>query len=341
MRQPVEHRDTLATDDLTVREGYSTELGAMYQANVEGFLASPQADVIHGKVQLLFTSPPFPLLTQKSYGNKEGKEYLDWLKALAPQFKDLLTPDGSIVIEIGNAWQRGHPVMSTLPLEALMAFKKAGRYKIAQQFICHNTARLPSPVQWVNIERIRVKDSYTHVWWMSPTERPKADNKKVLVPYSKSMLKLIQTKKYNPGLRSSGFKIGEESFFTNNGGAIPPSVLAYPETEEEFVDEVFEQMKVPSSVLSYANTRVSRQYRDWCLNHDVPAHPAPMQDKLAKFFVSLLTDEGDLVFDPFGGSNTTGAVAESMKRKWIATEPNGEYVIGSKGRFEHFLKSVE
>jgi len=341
LRYPFDRRVTLDGDDVSVAKAYDTKLGTMYHANVEGFLGSNQAKALHGKVQLLFTSPPFPLLTQKSYGNKVEKEYLEWLEGLAPKFKDLLRPDGSIVIEIGNAWERGHPVMSTLPLETLIAFKKAGGYKVAQQFICHNPARLPSPVQWVNIDRIRVKDSYTHVWWMSPTERPKADNKKVLVPYSKSMLKLIETKKYNAGLRGSGFKIGEESFFTDNGGAIPPSVITQPATEEEFVDEVFEQMKAPSSVLSYANTRVSKAYRDWCRDHSVPAHPAPMQNKLVEFFINFLTEPGDLVFDPFGGSNTTGAIAETMNRKWVATEPNGEYIIGSKGRFEHFLSSEE
>ena len=35
------------------------------------------------------------------------------------------------------------------------------------EFICYNPARLPSPAQWVTIERIRVIDSFTHIWWMS------------------------------------------------------------------------------------------------------------------------------------------------------------------------------
>ena len=291
---------------------YTTELGRMYRATVEDFLASAEADRYRGRVQLIFTSPPFPLLTPKAYGNKVGDDYLQWLSGLAPALAGLLSPTGSIVMELGNAWERGHPVMSTLPLEALLKFREAGSLFVNQQFICHNPARLPSPVQWVNRERIRVKDSYTHVWWMAPTERPKADNRKVLVPYSESMKKLIKTQKYNSGARGSGFTIGSKSFLTDHGGAIPPNVL------------------------SYANTRASTPYRKYCRDHGLTPHPAPMQPELADFFVKLLTDENDIVFDPFGGSNTTGFVAESLGRRWVATEPSMEYILGSQGHFKEF-----
>jgi len=291
---------------------YTTDHGRMYRATVEDFLASPSSEQYKGNVQLIFTSPPFPLLTPKAYGNKVGEEYLQWLSDLAPRLTELLTPNGSIVIELGNAWERGHPIMSTLPLEALLAFRKAGDLFVSQQFICHNPARLPSPIQWVNRERIRVKDSYTHVWWMSPSERPKADNRKVLVPYSDSMKKLIATQKYNSGPRGSGFNIGKESFLTDHGGAIPPSML------------------------SYANTRAATPYRRYCREQGLTPHPAPMQPQLVEFFVKMLTDEGDLVYDPFGGSNTTGAVAEQFKRRWIATEPKMDYILGSKGHFAQF-----
>ena len=42
--------------------------------------------------------------------------------------------------------------------------------------------------------------------------------------------------------------------------------------------------------------------------------------KLLDRIVSMSTQEGDLVFDPFGGSGTTYAVAELLKRKWIGCE---------------------
>jgi site-specific DNA-methyltransferase (cytosine-N4-specific) len=70
--------------------------------------------------------------------------------------------------------------MATQPLRALIEFVHRSNLHLCQQFIWHNPARLPSPAQWVNVERIRVKDSFTHIWWMSKHVKPKADNRRVL-----------------------------------------------------------------------------------------------------------------------------------------------------------------
>ena len=81
--------------------------------------------------------------------------------------------------------------MSTLALKALLAFLEAGQLTLCQQFVWNNPAKLPGPAQWVNIERIRLKDAYTHLWWMSTTDRPYADNRQVLTEYSESMKDLL------------------------------------------------------------------------------------------------------------------------------------------------------
>jgi site-specific DNA-methyltransferase (cytosine-N4-specific) len=61
-----------------------------------------------------------------------------------------------------------------------------------------------------------------------------------------------------------------------------------------------------------------------------------MQMDMVGFFVKMLTDPGNLVLDPFAGSNSTGAVAEQLGRRWVAIEPNRKYAEGSKGRFPQF-----
>jgi hypothetical protein len=288
---------------------YETDLGSMYECSIEDFLASSLGKTMRSETQLLFTSPPFPLNRKKKYGNRKGDEYLEWLGRLAEPLGDLLTEDGSLVVELGNAWEPGEPVMSTLALRALLKLQEAGNFKLCQQFIVHNPARLPSPAQWVNVERIRVKDAYTNVWWMSRTARPKADNRKILTAYSPAMQKLLRNQKYNPGRRPSEHKIGKTSFLTNNGGAIPPNVL------------------------TFSNTVSTDKYRSYCKDQDLKVHPARMAPELAEFFIKFLTDEDDLVIDPFGGSNTTGAAAESLGRRWLAIEPEVDYIEGSKGRF--------
>ena len=296
-----------ASDDVKV--AYSTSLGTMFHGYAETFLSSSISKKYEGKVQLILTSPPFPLNRKKKYGNLNGETYIEWLANFAPLLRKMLTKNGSIVMELGNAWEEGKPVMSTLALRALLTFLDRGNLNLCQQFICHNPARLPSPAQWVNVKRIRVKDSYTHVWWMSPTSNPKADNRNILKEYSKSMVKLLARQSYNSGKRPSQHTIGEKSFLQNNNGAIP------------------------SNVLTIANTRSSGDYEDNCKKKDLHLHPARMQAELPEFFIKFLSDARDTIFDPFAGSNTTGAVAESLKRKWLSIEPLEEYIVGSLGRF--------
>lgn len=288
---------------------YKTSQGVMYKSRIESFIDSRFFPHYEGKVHLILTSPPFPLNRKKKYGNLQGQDYVNWLSELAKPLGKLLHPKGSIVLEMGNAWQPGQPVMSTLALEALLAFLKAGELKLCQQFICHNPARLPSPAQWVNVERIRLKDSYTHVWWMSPTGRPNADNAQVLKPYSGAMLKLLESKKYNSGKRPSEHNIGKTSFLTRNPGAIP------------------------SNVLSFSNTGNHDVYLRYCRAEGIQVHPARMPSGLAEFFIRFLTKKGDLVLDPFAGSNTTGAAAAKLLRRWAAIEADENYIRGSLGRF--------
>jgi site-specific DNA-methyltransferase (cytosine-N4-specific) len=301
---------------------YRTLRGKLINSRIEDFLKSKEGEALRGKVNLIVTSPPFPLLTKKKYGNETGEEYLNWLKALAPKLATLLSEDGSIVIEIGNAWERGEPVMSTLPLEALLAFKKAAGLHLCQQIICHNPARLPSPAAWVTVNRWRLKDSYTHVWWMSKSPRPKADNRRVLTPYSKDMKRLLARKTYNSGKRPSGHDISPIGFLTDHGGAIAPNVIDLADTA-----------LIPDSLLRFSNTGWDASYRQYCEEHKLDAHPARMQPGLAGFFIQFLTDCDDLVMDPFAGSNTTGAVAEELERSWVCVEAHLPYAEGSKGRF--------
>lgn len=288
---------------------YRTRLGRMYIGETERLLGAPGLRRMRGSVQLLLTSPPFPLNRRKAYGNLTGDSYLNWLCSYAKPFADLLADDGSIVIEVGNSWDRGQPTMSTLGLRALLAFMDKADLHLCQQFVCHNPARLPSPIQWVNIERVRAKDSFTHVWWMAKNPRPKANNRSVLQPYGDRMTKLLQRGSYNSGKRPSEHGIGESSFLTNNGGAIP------------------------SNVLTFSNTHSNDDYQAFCRANRIVPHPARMAMGVAEFFIKFATDEGDLVMDPFAGSNTTGAAAERLKRRWVSIEANPEYVHGSRGRF--------
>lgn len=288
---------------------FSNKTGRLVLGRCEEVLNSDRYKKYHGKVQLIFTSPPFPLNRKKAYGNLTGQQYLRWLESLAPLLKKFLAPNGSIVMEIGNAWEAGEPIQSTLPMESLLAFQKAGDLKLCQEFTYYNPARLPSPAQWVNVERIRVKDSTTRLWWMSPISTPKASNRNVLREYSRAQLDLMKRGSYNSGKRPSQFNINKTAFLKNNGGAIP------------------------SNLIEISNTRSNDPYQIFCRDNGLKGHPARMPTKLADFFINFLTSKDDLVLDPFGGSNTTGLSAHNLGRRWLAIEAKPEYAYSSLARF--------
>ena len=56
----------------------------MYCGKSDLLLQHPHFQKCKGKVQLVFTSPPFPLNTKKEYGNLSGEDYVKWLAEFAP-----------------------------------------------------------------------------------------------------------------------------------------------------------------------------------------------------------------------------------------------------------------
>jgi site-specific DNA-methyltransferase (cytosine-N4-specific) len=259
------------------------------------------------RVKLIMTSPPFALLRQKAYGNEEADNYIAWFLQFVEHFKQILEPDGSLVIDIGGSWIRGLPVRSTYHFELLLQICRGGFY-LAQDFYHYNPARLPTPAEWVTVRRLRVKDAVNTVWWMVRDPFTPVDNRRILRPYSDSMKDLLKNG-YNARLRPSGHDISTK-FQKDNGGAIPPNLL------------------------SLANTESNSHYLAECRRHKLPSHPARFPRGLPEFFIKFLTKPGDKVLDPFAGSNVTGEAAEISGRKWLAIEINEDYVKGSSFRFE-------
>lgn len=307
---------------------YESHGGAYYLGDSKDLLTSTQFAGIQGKVNLIITSPPYPLNNKKSYGNKTGDEYLDWISSLAPIFSNILADDGSLVIELGNSWEPGRPVQSLLALKALMALAEGNGtdLRLIQQFVCYNPSRLPSPAQWVTVNPMRTVDSYTHVWWLAKQDNPKADNRKALRPYSKAMKNLLKKGSYNAGGRPSEHKISEKGFLNDRGGAISHNLFEMEPIEEG------RETRLPNA-FSFSNTASNDFFHRSCKEKGITPHPARMPVGLASFFIEYLTDKGDLVLDPFGGSNTTGYASALVDRRWVAIEMKEEYIEQSQLRF--------
>lgn len=293
-------------------------LGAAYV----GDSLSVMAGIPDASVDLVLTSPPFALTRKKEYGNEDADRYVEWFMPFARHFKRVLKEEGSFVVDLGGAYLPGAPVRSIYQFELLVRLCRELEFYLAQDFYHYNPARLPAPAEWVNVRRIRVKDSVNVVWWLSKSKFPKANNRAVLKSYSSSMKSLLRNG-YRAKLRPSGHDISEK-FGVDNGGAIPPNLLGYGQAGEEDLE----------NLLELANTESNSQYITRCTAAGIKPHPARFPVSFPAFFLQFLTDTGDVVLDPFAGSNTTGFVAEQLGRRWISIELNEEYLRGAALRFD-------
>jgi len=288
------------------RPFYRTDNGSAYVGDSLKLLAQ----LPDSSIDLVMTSPPFALRCQKTYGNVEETEYVEWIKPFGREVFRVLKETGSFVLDLGGAYRQGMPSRSLYNFRVLIAFCDEIEFHLAEDFYWFNPSKLPSPIEWVNKRKIRAKDSINTVWWFSKTEWPKADVRNVLAPYSERMKKLIEDPEafYKPKKRPSGHDISS-SFGTDNGGAIPSNLLSIPNTE---------------SVSAYLRL---------CKEFDIERHPARFPTEVPSFFIKFLTQPGDTVLDIFAGSNTTGFASESLDRKWLAFELSQEYLRSSIFRF--------
>ena len=282
---------------------HKTSLGEIVHGDSLDVLAS-----YHRKsVDLIMTSPPFGLVRKKDYGNVAADEYVEWFKPFAAAFRRILKDSGSLVIDIGGAWNKGYPTRNLYHFKLLIMLCEEFGFHLAQDFYWWNPSKLPTPAEWVTVRRVRVKDAINTVWWLSVTPWPKASNRRILQPYSSSMQELL-SKGYKAMKRPSGHEISEK-FQTNNGAAIPPNLLAIP------------------------NTDSNSFYLRYCEKKGFKPHPARYPAELPEYFIRMLTEPGDLVVDPFAGSCVTGKVCEQTKRRWVCIELVREYCEAAEGRF--------
>jgi site-specific DNA-methyltransferase (cytosine-N4-specific) len=284
---------------------HETNYGKIIQGDSLQYM---REEIANDSIDLILTSPPFALLRKKDYGNVEESKYVAWFKDFGKEFYRILKPSGSLVIDIGGSWIPGQPTRSLYHFELLIMLCRELNFHLAQEFYWWNPSKLPTPAEWVNVRRIRVKDAVNSVYWLSKTPWPKASNKRVLVPYSDSMRDLLKNG-YKAKLRPSGHDISNK-FLKDNEASIPPNLIAVPNTESN----------------SY--------YLRYCRERDIKPHPARFPSVLPEYFIRMLTDVGDIVYDPFAGSCVTGEVCERLSRNWLCSEIEEEYLLGALGRFD-------
>ena len=283
---------------------FTTDSGAFLWGLAEDAIGH----VEDASVAAIWTSPPYPLLTQKRYGDPHaaGVGYVDWLSGMVESWLPKLDgDDASILLNLGDAWMPGMPSISTYQERLIVRLEDRLGLKLAQRFTWWNTSAPPGPTLWTCIRKVRVKQAAETIWWLSRSGHARGDNQRVLLPYADDRPAAVGARTKRP----NGHWMRGHAFERDNGGAIA------------------------GNVLPIANGSQDRAYFKACREAGLPVHPARFPADLARFFIGLTTEEGETVLDPFGGSGTTAMVAEEMRRRWISIEAMREYAEGARLRF--------
>ncbi len=276
-----------------------SEQGALLWANAEDALGIIEPE----SIDLLMTSPPYPLLNPKAYGNVPPDRWVGWMLELCDKWRTLLTPEGSMMINVGPCWKQGVPAQQLHVERLLVKLEDELDMHLLQRLDWHSPTKMPSPLSWVGIKRMRVTSSVEPLLWLSTNPNAKGNNRHVLRQYSPEGLRSIDKPRLK--VRPSGFAFGAGSF-RNQGGSIPPSLITATPTGLE-------------------ETRYRKAAR---VAGGIP-HPAVLPAAVARFGIQLATDEGDTVYDPMSGSGTVFAEAIKLDRKAIASERSLEYLESS------------
>jgi site-specific DNA-methyltransferase (cytosine-N4-specific) len=281
-----------------------SESGAFLWANAEDAVGVIEP----GSVQLICTSPPYPLLSPKEYGNVPPDRWVGWLLELCEKWLGTLTPDGSLMLNIGSVFKEGVAAQQLHIERLLVKLEDELGVHLLQTLYWANPTKMPTPLNWVGIQRLRVTQSVEPLLWLSKNPMAYGNNRHCLRPYSPEGLRSIEKPRLKK--RPSGFSFGAGSF-RNQGGSIPPSLITATPTGKEEV-----------------------RYRKAVRAAGRIPHPAILPAAVARFCIQLATNVGDTVYDPFSGSGTL--VAESLKlgRKAIGSDRALEYLESSLIRCE-------
>jgi len=280
-----------------------TDRGVLLWARAEDAIAV----IERNSVALMFCSPPYPLTKPRAYGNLPTQQWLDWMLRNCSLWRELLTSDGSLMLNLGTVWKSGEPVVNDYIERLTIALQDELSLHYLQRLEWYNRTKLAQPTQWVGVQRVRVRPATEAVLWFGTQPQVKADNRRVLRPYGPRMQRILrdgETPRHQPG----GNSVRARSYRTDHGGSIPSNVLEFTPLGND-------------------------PYVRACRAAGLQPHPARFPRALAEFVINLTTEPDDIVADLMVGSGTTAEAAERLGRRWICADQSLTYLQTAALRF--------
>lgn len=281
-------------------EEFKDDEYSLYLGRAEDFLASLPNEPIF---DLIVTSPPYNI--GKSYEVRtELDEYLQWQRSIIDELVPRLKSGGSICWQVGNYVQNGEIV--PLDIEFDPIFRREHGLVLRNRIVWHYRHGLHA--------RRRFSGRYEVVMWYT---NPGPDYTFNLDP--------VRIPSRYPGKRhSKGPKAGQLS--GNPRGKNPEDVWDVPELNGEYLmGPDFNYWDIPNVKSGHV---------------EKTEHPCQFPVGLVERLVLALTNQGDLVFDPFAGVGSAGVAAALHRRRFWGCEILPEYIETGAIRIEDALEGV-
>lgn len=247
-----------------------------------------------GLCNLIMTSPPYAKQREETYGGVDPDEFVEWFRPFCVEFKRILAQDGSLIINIGDVTVKGETHLFTFDIPIML--KRELGFCFIDPLIWHK--KTTPPGRYPN----RFKDAWEFCYHFSLQKNIKFRPSNVSKPSSQ-----VTLDRYN---RTRG--ADSKMSYTGSGFTRPGNLRRERKTGSGFGgnDDVLESgtMALPSNVLHLSPETVNK------------SHSAVYPTSLPEFFIKALTDERDIVYDPFLGSGTTAEVSLRMNRQWVGSE---------------------
>ncbi len=259
-------------------------------------------------IDLVVTSPPYA--DTVSYGNGvetlSPEKYVDWFLPLFHAASKFLKPTGSFILNINDKATNGE--RSIYVYELVTRIVKETGLKLFDRYIWFKKSALPMTGDK------RLNDRIEYIFHLvKDTKKFKAHTDRVREPYKEISLQRFKSKVHGNDIVNP-----DGTTELSQRGSSKPHPLG----------------KKPITVFGFDEPNTAFRFDTGSALRGKLKHPAPFHPQLPEWFMTWLTDEEDVVLDPFMGGGTVGEVALKMNRKYLGFEISPTYIKLIKDRLK-------